>query len=295
MDYLKNAFLEILVKLQSWLDHLVLSIPNLILFFLSLWVGIKLIKLLKRYVKKLLARTTKTESVNQLILNVISAFFYLILAIILLSILGLQKPITAVLASAGVAGLAVGLALQDPLMNIFSGVIMGFKALFRVGDYIESNNLRGSVEEIGLRYTTIKEVSGEYIHIPNKMIVQQPLKNYSTAQTRRIGVNCGVAYGSNLDEVRALVLKSVASLDVSLNDMPFEFIYTEFAASSINFQARFWINATNIWQGLHAKSEAIMDIKKRFDEHGITIPFPIQTLELSESMLKDGKFIGFQN
>lgn len=295
MDNIEIAFDKIADKLALWFDQIVLSIPNLILFFLCLWVGLRIIKLLKKAVKKLLLKGTRNAAVNNLLFNFASAIFYLLLIVLLLSILGLQKPVTAVLASAGVAGLAVGLALQDPLMNIFSGVIMGFKALFLVGDYIETNNLRGSVEEIGLRFTTIKELSGEVIHIPNKMIVQQPLKNYSTAQIRRISVNCGIAYGSDLLKVRTLVLESLKKVDVTLQELPYEFIYTEFAASSINFQARFWINATNVWQGLHAKSEAMIEIKKCFDVNDITIPFPIQTVEFSEDNLAESNFLGVRN
>ncbi len=266
-------------KIYSWLDQIVLSFPNLVLVIICLFIGLKLIRLGKRLLRNVASRSFENAGVQNLVNNVGSVCLYLTLFVILLSILGLEGPITTVLASAGVAGLALGLALQDPLMNLFSGIIMSVKHVFNSGDFIESNGFVGSVQEISLRSTVLRTLSGEEVNIPNKLVLQSPVKNFSTNGMRRVEFTCGISYADDLESVKSIAIDAIRPLALDTVERPVEFIYTGFGDSSIDFQVRFWTNPETVWQYLDAKSSAIILLKKAFDKNEITIPFPIRTLD----------------
>jgi small conductance mechanosensitive channel len=294
---LQEAFTLLIQKIFMWLDQVVLALPNLILVILALLIGFKLIKYGKRLMGKAAIRSFDNVGVQNLVKNIGTVFLYIALFIIVLSILGLKGPITTVLASAGVMGLAVGLALQDPLMNIFSGIIMSVKHVFKVGDFVESNGFVGSVQEVTLKSTVLRMLSGEEVNIPNKLVLQNPVKNFTTNGVRRVEFTCGISYGDDLELVKQVALNALRPLALDTVERPVEFIYTGFGESSIDFQVRFWTDPVTVWQYLDAKSTAIMTLKAAFDKNDISIPFPIRTLdfgikgglELSESLGKSGE------
>lgn len=280
MDSLSQALELLKSKLTTWGDSLVLSLPNIIVVFITFFFGIWIIRLARKKVDKFSGKITSNIALAQLLYNVITAILYVALVIILLSILGLSKSVTTILASAGVMGLAVGLALQDPLMNLFSGIIMSVKTSFEIGDFVETNGHIGEVKAITLRNTLIRTLTGEEVSIPNKLVVQNPVKNFSTNGIRRVDIVCGVAYGSNLRTVKEVAKKAVQDLAYKEVSRPVEFIFTGFGDSSINFQLRFWSDPANVWEYLDIKSEGIMRLKEAFDAENIGIPFPIRTLDI---------------
>lgn len=267
-------------KLSTWFDKLILSFPNLVLALILLMCGVFVIRMLKKRISKLSTRLATNLALQNLIANVIKVTLYIFLIILILAVLGLQKSVTTILASAGVMGLAVGLALQEPLMNFFSGVIMSVKSSFNIGDFIETNGHIGAVQTINMRSTKIRTLTGEEVTIPNKMVLSNPVKNFTTNGKRRVDILCGVSYGSDLRKVKDIAMSAVEGLahkeDV---ERPVEFIYTGFGDSAINFQLRYWTNPENVWQFLDSKSEGVMRIKEAFDKAGINIPFPIRTLD----------------
>jgi len=276
-------------KLNAWMDSIILGVPNFIVVILVALIGRKLIKLILPVVGKIVSKYFSSAVLHNLISNVITIALYAILCIIILSILGLNGPVTTLLASAGVAGLALGLALQDPLMNLFSGVIMSVKNNFELGDYIETNGFIGTVQNVSLKSTVLRLLSGEEVNIPNKLVLQSPVKNFSTNNIRRIDINCGISYADDLESAKEIAMKSVQSLTLTSVERPVEFIFKEFGESSIDFQLRLWTDSSTVWEFLNTKSEAIILLKKAFDANDITIPFPIRTLDYG---IKGGKEIG---
>ena len=287
--FFSDAYALILQKLAGWSDNLVLNLPNIVLAILVIFVSLRIIKVLRRVFSRMMIKSIQSESLRQLLNNVFSVVCYLLLFMLILVILGLQKPLTAVLASAGVAGLAVGLALQDPLTNIFSGAIMSVRDVFQIGDYVETNGYIGIVREITLKTTVVQTLSGEMVNIPNKMVLQNPIKNFTTNNSRRVQLDCGISYAENLEEVKRISLDAIRDLAIDTVERPVEFLYTGFGDSSITFMVRFWINPSTVYEFLEAKSNAVIRLKAAFDKHGITIPFPIRTLDFG---IKGGKELG---
>ena len=122
--------------------------------------------------------------------------------------------------------------------------------------------------------------------IPNKNVMENPFKNYSLTSKMRVVIECGVAYDSDLEEVKKITTQVISkSFNQEAINEKLEFYYTEFGSSSINFISRFWIYGKSGVDKLKAKSEIIIQLKKAFDEKGITIPFPIRTLHLDDGSL----------
>jgi small conductance mechanosensitive channel len=288
-EQISNAFNTLSEQIYGYIDSIVLSIPNLLLVLLTLFIGAKLIKWSKKLLRRIAVKSFQVVGVQNLFMNVTVVFLWLVLFLAILAILGLDGTVKTILASAGVAGLALGLALQDPLMNLFSGIIMSVKHDFNVGDFIESNNFIGEVKEVSLKSTVLRMLSGEEVNIPNKLVLQNPVKNFTTNGLRRIEVNCGVSYADDLEKVMSIAIEAVKDLAIDSVPRPVEFIYTNFGESSIDFQLRFWISSSSIYEYLDLKSQAIMRVKKAFDQSGITIPFPIRTLDFG---IKGGQAIG---
>jgi small conductance mechanosensitive channel len=212
-----------------------------------------------------------------------------------LGILNLDTALKSALAGAGVAGLAIGLALQGTLSDTFSGVMLAVRQVINVGDYIKTNDYEGFVEKIELRNTWIRESDNNMVVIPNKDVLEKPFKNYGLTETIRVSVECGVAYSSDLDHVMEVADHSIQK-KFPQESGQIEFYYTGFGNSAIEFKIRFWVAAIKNRTILSTHSDAIRLLKKGFDEAGITIPFPIRTLLMHpESKNLAEKYFEFRN
>jgi len=271
-------------KLSGWVDEIVLALPNILLAVLFLSFSIFLAKHLKKIVTKALLKTTANQTVVGVLSNMFVAAFMIVSIFIVLNILNLSEAVTALLGTAGVIGLAVGLALQDPLMNLFSGVLMSVRDYYQVGDLIESNGFFGKIKKITLRSTVISLPDGQEAILSNKDVLNNPLTNFSHNGRRRIDIECGVSYGDDLEKVKKVATEAIENCGMNINETkPVEVFFSSFGDSSINFTLRFWKNVTAQTDYLAAKSEAIIALKKAFDENDISIPFPITTLDFGVS------------
>jgi small conductance mechanosensitive channel len=267
-------------KLQNWLDAIILNLPNLLLAVLVLTLSFIASRYLKKATKKTLLRLTRNNTVVDVLANIIVIVFMCIMLFIVLSILNLDDAFTALLGTAGVLGLAVGLALQDPLVNLFSGILMSVRENYSVGDLVETNGFFGIIHQITLRTTTVLTNQGQEVVIPNKDVLQKPLVNYTRSGVRRVEVECGVSYGEDLEKVKEVVLHCIKNSTIELlPNKPVELFFKEFGESSINFVLRFWPVGISQRDHFDNVDKAIIAIKKAFDANDIMIPFPIRTLD----------------
>lgn len=271
-------------KLADWLDSLILNLPNFILAVIVFILFIIAAKYIGKIVNRVFLTRIRQDSIRQITLKVLKVAIILIGFFVALGLLNLDKVLTSVLAGAGVVGLAIGLALQGTLNNTFSGVILSFLPELQIGDWIESNGFAGAVSEINLRSIIIKEADNNYVVIPNSKLIEEPFKNYSRTTRSRVMLNCGVAYNSNLEFVQDLTTLTMENLFPQRGNEEVEFMYEEFADSSINFVVRFWADVTKTRDVLIAKNKAIIALKKAFDENNINIPFPIRTIDFTNKL-----------
>lgn len=281
MDFGINDAVQIVSdKLKGWLEALTSMLPNIVVAILVLIAFYILSRLVKAGSKNLISKFSDQQAIIGLFSTIMALLTIVVGLVVALNVLQLTKAVTSLLAGAGIIGLALGFAFQDISANFISGVIMAFKKPIVVGDIIETNGYNGFVERIELRSTLIRTFQGLHVIIPNKDIFQNPFTNYTRTHTRRVDLQVGVSYGDDLNKVIEVVEKAVATNKYLVDGEPIKLVYEEFGSSSINFKIMFWIEYNpERPMYLEAKSDAIMAIKKAFDENDITIPFPIRTLD----------------
>lgn len=284
-----SAWTKMIDKLQSWLDILVVSLPNFLIALCVFIIAFFLSKYISQLSLRLLNKSRLQHSMKNLIAKLVSAMVILFGIFLVLGILNLSKALNTILAGAGVVGLAVGLALQGALANTYSGIILSYVKFVKFGDWIESNGFAGEVVDIDLRSVTLRQADNNMVYVPNRLVVENPVKNYSSTAQSRVILQCGVAYGSDLRQVIEVVKDVIAGNFTEVEKDDIIFLYTAFADSSINFETRFWIESTSALEVARAKSEAMVVIKEAFDANGINIPFPIRTLDFPHPLKISGE------
>lgn len=287
MEIFQNSLTLLIEKLQGWLDGMVLSLPNLILAILVIFLFVYITRLVKRVLSRGLKKVVKSSVVISLIVAIVEIVVFGVGIFVALEVLQLGKVVTSLLAGAGIVGLAMGIAFQDFVANIISGVYFAVKKPLHVGDFIKTSEIFGVVKEMGLRSTVLEITQGQYAYIPNREIFQNPLFNYSQMKRRRVDLRVGVGYEEDLEKVRELTVKTISKLsllDPKKKDI--DFFFEEFGDSSINFVVRYWIPFKRQRDYREAMSEGILAVKKAFDKENINIPFPIRTLDINTGELK---------
>ena len=266
-------------KMEGWIEAAISVLPNFVVALLVVAIAAMVGRIVRFYTRKWFEKIAPNPFVATLSSNTV---FILILGIgisISLGVLNLERTVTSLLAGAGVVGLALGIAFQDIAGNFFSGLLISFRKPFQEGDVIEAAGVLGKVQEVNLRNTVIKTFDGVQVLVPNSKVIEAPMTNLTRYGSRRINLAVGVSYAEDLEAVSDICIKALSALDGVRSDPPPRVDYEEFGGSSINFQARFWIDypGENV---LIAKSDALKAIKAAFNENGITIPFPIRTIDL---------------
>ncbi|WP_250436173.1 mechanosensitive ion channel family protein [Hanstruepera flava] len=287
-EQLAEAFSNLISKLKGWFNTVIEYLPNFILALLVLSAAYFIAKYVNKITKKIVDKRVKDEAVSSMVSRITAVVVVLAGLFLALGIMNLNKALTSLLAGAGVAGLAIGLALQGTLANTISGIILSFRKKIQIGNWVETNGYSGEVIDINMKDFTLKEADNNIVVIPNKMILENPLKNYSLTTKMRVFLECGVSYDSNLEKVESLTKKVIANtFDQVESPEDVEFYFTEFGDSSINYLCRFWIDAESMLEKMRAKTQAIIAIKKAYDKEGITIPFPIRTLQFDNKLKFD--------
>ena len=192
-----------------------------------------------------------------------------------LSQFGVQTA--SLIAVFGAAGLAIGLALQGTLSNVAAGVMLLIFRPFKAGDFVEAGGQAGTIKGINLFVTEFATPDNVQILVPNAQIWGSAVKNYSFNPTRRIDLVVGIAYEDKIE--RGLTLaEQVANTDSRVHKDPAAFVaVTELADSSVNLLVRVWCDAGDYWG---VKFDLTRALKEKFDQEGISIPYPQQTVHM---------------
>lgn len=226
-----------------------------------------------------LDRVSDYRQVNNLVATLTYVAVMITGVFIALGVVNLDRTVATLLAGIGIVGLALGFAFQDIAANFIAGVMMAFRRPLLVGDVVETNDFIGVVHEVNVRTTIVRTFQGKHVLIPNKEVYGESLVNYSRSPDLRVDLECGIAYGDDLSEAEQIAMEALSSLEMRDKTRDVELLWESFGDSSINFVIRFWITYHVQTDFLHARSEAIKRLKTAFDENGITIPFPIRTLD----------------
>ncbi|WP_347157622.1 mechanosensitive ion channel family protein [Pontibacter chitinilyticus] len=281
MTDINNSLHLLLKKVQNWGEHIFIMLPNIFVALIVLIITFAVARFIRHGMDRVFRRFTHSAA----LINLFTTLVYIAVLIIgfffVLSVLQLDKVVLSLLAGVGIIGLALGFAFQDIAANFISGVIIAVQKPFGVGDMIETNEYFGVIERITLRTIDIRQTTGELVLLPNKMVFENPLTNFSAKGTRRIDLEVGISYGEDLEKVQQIVIDALEDVKNRLKNKDIEVMYDAFGDSSINFKVRFWVSYKRQVDYVLAKSDAIIRIKKAFDAKDILIPFPIRTLDFA--------------
>ncbi|MBQ7942579.1 MAG: mechanosensitive ion channel [Lachnospiraceae bacterium] len=272
-------FEELELALQSLptkaLDLAVRILITVIVFL----VGMKLIKLVRRILRKSLTHADAELGVIQFLDAFVKYALYALLIFAIATNFGFDA--TSIVALLGSAGVTIGLALQGSLSNFAGGVLILLLKPFKVGDYIteDTNGNSGTVKEIGLFYTKLATGDNKIVILPNGTLANSSLTNASQATVRRVDLTVGISYNADIDKAKA-VIREIIETDPKVFKNEDILVYVDSLGSSeVVLGARCYCSNSDYWE---VRWRLLETIKKSFDEQGIEIPFPQLTVHIEQ-------------
>ncbi len=229
-----------------------------------------------KVILKIFDNLIKKSKIDQLVCKIlriaIKAFLLFTVVIIILSSLGIS--VSSLIAALSVIGVALSLAIQDFLSNVFGGLQIISNHPFKVGDYVEAGGEAGSVREVGLFYTKLDTPDKKLIQIPNSKIANDSIINYSNAPFRRVEFLVSTSYDEDVEKVREVLLKMLREHPLVLQNeegqTPVAHV-KEFRDSDILYTARAWCENQNYWTVYFDIMDAI---KPTFEKNGVAFSYP---------------------
>jgi small conductance mechanosensitive channel len=238
-------------------------------------IGKWLVTRISRLIKKAMASRGVEQTLVKFLGNIVHWLLLAFVIIAALTQLGVET--TSIAAIFAAAGLAIGLALKDSLSNFASGVMIILFRTFKVGDFVEIAGTSGTVEEVSIFTTHLKTPDNKLVIVPNSSITSGTITNYSAMPTRRIDMVFGIGYQDDIRKAKSLLEEILASDERILKDPAPVVAVSELADSSVNFVVRPWAKKEDYW-GVYWDLQE--NVKLRFDEAGISIPFPQQEVHM---------------
>jgi small-conductance mechanosensitive channel len=276
---LREAVAALADKLAGWMREVVVNLPNVLVALLVVALFWFLGRVVRRLLERLLGRVSHNVAVTRLLT---STSFLLVLAagvFIALGVLKLDKTVMSLLAGAGVAALVLGFAFQDIAANMMAGILLSIRHPFRPGHLCEILDHEGVIEEVDLRFTVMRTLQGQMVFLPNKEVLGHPIKNFTLTGKRRVDLELGVSYGDDLELAKRLAAEAVTDVSRRDKSRDIEVFYTAVADSAIKMIVRIWVDYERQRDFLEARSQAIQRIKAAFDQNGVTMPYPLRTLD----------------
>ena len=252
--------------------------PKLAGALLVLVLGLWIVKLFIKGLKKMLSKRKIDPSLLSFIASFLGALLRVLVVISVMGMAGIQM--TSFIALLGAAGLAMGMALSGTLQNFAGGVIILIFRPFNVGDYIQAQGHAGIVREITIFTTHLNTVDNKVITLPNGPLATNDMVNYTKEETRRIDWTFGIAYGDQLDDFKR-ALNDFIKEDQRIFTEPDPFIgLAELADSSVNLTVRVWAKTSDYWNIFFEMNEKVYT---RFADYNLHIPFPQMDIHLHQA------------
>ncbi len=253
---------------KNLLDAIVKALPTFGIAILVLIIGLILTKLSVKLLSKGLSKTKLEVTVVKFTSQVLKIALYVLLFTIVLSILGI--PATSLITVIGTAGVAIGLALKDSLSNVAGGFLLLLTSPFKIGDYIISNGVEGTVAQISILHTRLDSATNQAIFIPNGQVVNAVVVNNSENDIRRVDFKFSISYNEDYGKVRDIIMGILKAHPLVLKT-PEPFVrMSEHGSSAIGITARVWTKTENYWD---VNFDVIEQVRAAFIENEIEIPF----------------------
>jgi small-conductance mechanosensitive channel len=255
-----------------------ITLSSIALFFIVIWFSMVLARFIQTILRdEILVRAKFDRGLPATISMLVRYSIITVGFFIALSATGFEfSQLTVII---GALSVGIGFGLQNIFNNLVSGLILIFERPIHIDDTIEVNNMVGLVRSIGIRTSNIRTLDGAEVIIPNGLLISNEVINWTLSdKKRRIEVNVGVAYGSDVKKVTKLLYKVLKEHDDAINFPPPMVLFDEFADSSLNFRVLFWTDNYSEW--LRIRSDILYAVNDILEKENIVIPFPQRDVHL---------------
>lgn len=267
----------VMETLKSWLPGILNFGGRLVIAVLILVIGKKVIGMVRKFLRRTFDRMEMDRSVSKYLLAVADAAMYTLVVFIAADKIGI--PSASIIALLGSAGLAIGLALQGSLANVAGGILLLMMRPFRVDDYIICGDVEGTVNNIGLVYTTLQTVDNRVVTIPNGSISNMTVINTTAQEKRRLNLEISVSYQADLKKAKDVLYRICAEHPKVLQEEGILTFVSDLADSAVIVVVRAWTWKEDYW---NTRWELLETIKETFDAEGIEIPYQQVTVNLRQ-------------
>jgi small conductance mechanosensitive channel len=239
-------------------DVLLANVPRIIIAFVLLWVGFRLVNYLTRMVRKIMQAREMDKSLQDFLGSLIGIMLKVLIIMSVMQMIGVA--VTSFIAILGAAGLAIGMALQGTLQNFAGGVIILLLKPFKVGDFIEQGSISGTVTSIQIFNTVLSTPDNKVVIVPNSQLATNSLINYTKSEVRRVDVSVGIRYDESINKVRKLLLDLASAYPEVLKEPAVPVVHvTSMGESSVNLQLRLWAKTEDYWPLYFSLNQAVLD------------------------------------
>lgn len=258
----------IMDTIRGWTPGLLTLAYRLAVAALIIIIGMKVAAFIRKFLKKTFDHMNMDLSLSKFLISLANAAVYAVILFMALEKIGI--PSASIIALLGSATLAIGLSLQGSLANFAGGILILVMRPFSIHDYIVCQGVEGTVQNIGLVYTTLITVDNRNIIVPNGSLSNAIITNVTAQEKRKLEIKVGIGYSSDIRTAKEILKKIFEEHPLIINKEEITVFVDELADSAVVLGARGWTETSNYWTVKWAVTE---QIKERFDAAGIEIPF----------------------
>lgn len=244
------------------------KLPVLITAVIIIIIGAVVSKIIGNLLVKAMEKKGVDSSIHSFIRTVVMFIINLIFVLSALSTLNID--VNSFITALGAAGVTAGIGLQTSISQFASGIQIIVNKPFKNGDYIDVGTVSGSVQEIKMMYTTLLTVDNKRVIIPNSTVTTSNIVNYNAESKRRIDFLFSISYDADINKAKEVLLNVAKSNELILADPKPLIAVKEHGPNSVNLACHLWCNGVNYWDVFYYMQE---NVKKAFDENGISIPY----------------------
>lgn len=281
---------------SDYLEKITALIPSVITAILILIIAVVLGKVVCKIIVKATHKKWQDSIMSSFLAEFVKWTFYLFGVIVALNVVGFTGIASTIFAGAGVSAIVIGFAFKDIGENFLSGIILALKRPFEIGDIVEIQGAKGTVKDLDLRSTHLRNSEGKDIYIPNSLIIKNTLINYTKDGFLRSDFMIGIAPESDIEYTRKLILNYIKTQNTILKTPLPTALVQELGEFTVNIQVFFWVdilvnkNLPDEYLGHSIRSRVITGVKNILDENNIEMPSQVIEYKMyknENSFLKD--------
>lgn len=279
MNEIEKESIDYLQKYWDYVINILIEFsPRLISALLIFLIGWYAIKVIKRVVTKIMIKREMEPTLSKFLADILIWTLKILLFVTVISRLGVEN--SSFVAIIGAAGLAIGLSLQGSLSNFAGGVLIIMFKPFKVGDFIEAQGVSGTVQQIQIFVTQMATIDNQIIFVPNGALSNGNIINYSYAETRRANIIINISYDSNLKKAKEIIFEIIHNHPAILKEPEPVILVDSLGDSSVNIAVRPWSKLEDFFT---MRSDILEQIKQKFEDNNITIPFPQSEIHIKNN------------